>query len=184
MAAESTTLFISVQYLRDNSIINENVDSKVLLPVIRMAQTKYIQQVIGTTLYNKLLADIDATSVTGNYKILIDEYIIPVLVQYSVYESIPYLNYKLRNKSVSKQGSDNSIPADLNELSYLRDNVLQTAQFYAERMSMYICNNTNLFPEFNQSNLDIAPDSQNYFGGYHIPKKYNTKYPISRNYRF
>ena len=34
MASEVKNPFISVQYLRDNSIINDNVDAKVLLPII------------------------------------------------------------------------------------------------------------------------------------------------------
>lgn len=178
MSSESKTLFIGTQYLRDNTIINDNVDAKVLQPIIRSAQTKYIQQTIGTSLYDKMIELVDDANpsnpipvpITGVYKTLLEDYIIPVLMQYSIYEAIPFMNFKFRNKSISKQSSDNSTPADLSELSYIRDNVLQTAQFYSERMSKYLCNNGTLFPEYT-SNDDLNPNTQNYFSGIFIPKR-------------
>lgn len=171
MASETKNPFISVQYLRDNSIINDNVDAKVLLPIIRMAESKYIQQVIGTTLYNKLVTDANSGAISGNYQILLEDYVIPTLVQYSVYEAVPFLNYKVRNKSISKQQSDDSTAADLSELSYLRDNILNTAEFYSEQLIQYL-RTSGLFPEYTTwTNGGIAPQIDGYFNGYHIPKK-------------
>lgn len=179
MAGATKTIFISAQYLRDNSIINDNVDANVLQPLIRMTQDKVIQNTLGTPLYEKMIQLVDAANqslpspvpVTGNYKILLEDYIIPTLVQYSVYEAIPFMNFKFRNKAISKQSSENSTPADLTELYYIRDNILSTAQFYAERMSVYLCNNTNLFPEYHATSNDMTPDPNNSFNGIHIPRK-------------
>lgn len=165
-------LFVGVQYLRDNTIINDNVDAQVLQPIIRMAQYKYIQDAIGTNLYNKLLADINANTLTGNYQILVEQYIIPTLAQYCIVESIPYMNFKFRQKSISKQNSDNSTAAELPELYYLRDNATSTAQFYTERMSRYLQANLALFPEFATyiGNDSMFPNTRSYFNGIHIPK--------------
>lgn len=179
MSGATKTIFIGSQYLRDNSIINDNVDGKVLEPLIRMTQDKVIQNTLGTPLYEKMIQLVDdanpslpsPTPITGDYKILLEDYIIPTLVQYVVYEAIPFLNFKFRNKAISKQGSDNSTPADLTELSYIRDNVLSTAQFYAERMTVYLCRNSNLFPEYHAPTTDLSPDPNNSFNGIHIPRK-------------
>lgn len=171
MASESTITFIGVQFLRENSIINDNVDAQVLGPVIRMAQSKYIQSVIGSSLYNKLISDVQANTVTGNYQILLEDYIIPTLTQYSVYESIPYMTFKFRNKGIQKQNSDNSQPADLTELSYMRDNVKNTAEFYAERMATYLCENSGLFTEYRSGNEDVNANTERYFNGVFIPRR-------------
>jgi hypothetical protein len=171
MAGGTTNIFISAQYLRENSIINDNVDANVLQPIIRTAQDKYIQSNIGTSLYNKLISDVSANTLSGNYILLMEEYIIPILVQYSVYEAVPFMNFKFRNKAISKQSSDNSVPADLQELAYIRDNVLATAQFYCERMIQYLRLNSVLFPEYHTWVGGIAPAVDNYFNGIHIPKK-------------
>lgn len=173
MASESKYLIVGTQYLRDNTIINDNVDAQVLQPIIRAAQTKYIQQVIGDSLYSKIIADIQSNTISGNYKILVDDYIIPVLLQYIVYEAVPFMTFKFRNKSISKQGSDNSTPAELTDLEYLRNNILPTAQFYAERLRNYLCNNSSLFPEYTQYSTDINPNPNNYFNGIHIPRSCN-----------
>lgn len=178
MAGGTTTIFVGTQYLRENTIINDNVDAKVLQPIIRMAQDKYIQQKIGTSLYNKMIQLVIAAdpslptpvAIITPYKELLEQYIIPTLVQFCVYESVPFMNFKFRNKSISKQSSDNATPADLTELYYIRDNVLTTAQFYAERMSNYLCENANLFPDFHLAG-DLQPNSNNSFTGIHIPRR-------------
>ena len=46
--------FISTQYLRDNSPINENVDPKLLKSAIKEAQEIYIRDVIGSGIYDEL----------------------------------------------------------------------------------------------------------------------------------
>lgn len=196
MAAESITTFIDAQYLKDNTILNDNVDEKVLLPIIRSAQAKYIQQVIGTQLTNKLIALVDAfqpiivtpavgtigqpgyipavttpgTPIPPDYYNLLVEYIIPVATQYTIYEAIPFLNFKFRNKGIMKQSSDNAQPSELNELMYLRDNVLNTAQFYAQRMSNFLCKNSNLYPEYSECG-DIEPIKDNYRRSIFTPKR-------------
>lgn len=171
MSAESKVLFIGVSYLRENSIINDNVDSAVLQPIIRLAQTKYLQSILGSSLHDKLISDIVANTVTGNYRILLEEYVIPAMLQYSVYESIPYMTFKFRNKGIQKQNSDNSQPADLTELSYMRDNVKDTCEFYATRIANYLCENSSLFPEYRSGNEDVNANTERYFNGVHIPRR-------------
>lgn len=179
MAGGTITTFINPQYLRDNSILNDNIDAKVLQPIIRQSQDKYIQQTIGTKLYETLIAMVVAanpalmspTPIPTDYIILIEEYIIPVLVQYTVWEAIPFLNYKFRNKAIGTQGSDNTTPATLDEVNFLRDNVLSTAQFYAERMTQYLLFNTSLYPEYLQYTNDLKANTQSYFNGIHIPRR-------------
>lgn len=172
MESEIRNPFISVQYLRNNTIINDNVDAKILLPIIRMAESKYIKEVLGTSLYDKLHQDVSSSSITGVYKTLMDDYVIPVCTQYTVYESIPYGNFKFNNKSISKQGSDNSTAIDLSELTYLRDNVLNTAEFYSQQMIKYLCANSSSFPEYMTFiNGGTVPQKDGYFNGYHIPKR-------------
>ncbi len=210
MAGSPTTTFIDAQYLRDNTIINDNVDSKILMPIIIQSQYKYIQQIIGTSLYNKLITLVNAyvpalitpqvgipgqpgyvpavygapgTPIPTNYATLLYDYIIPVLTQYTIWESIPYMQFKMRNKSISKQSSENSEPASLEELNYLRSNVLSTAEFFAQRMSTYLCESASLYPEYNVCG-DLNPTKQNYNNGIYTPKRYYNSNKYNRGYRY
>lgn len=171
-SGSTKTLFITVQYLKDNTIINDNVDGSLLQPIIKTTHDKYLHPLIGSPLYYALQDKVINNTLTGNYKVLMDDYIIPVLLHYSTYEAVPYFAFKFRNKGVSKQNSDYSEPADLTELSYVRDNIRDTAQFYGERLVDYLCSNSSLFSEYGSiGDGDIAPSSGDYFGGIHIPNR-------------
>lgn len=164
------TLFITTQYLRDNTIINDNVDGNLLQPIIKIAHDKYLHPLIGSPLYYSLQDKVQSGTLTGDYKVLMDQYIVPVLLHYSTYEAVPYFAFKFRNKGISKQNSDYSEPAALDELSFVRDNIRDTAQFYGERLTEYLCANSSLFSEYrNTQNGDISPAKGDYFGGIHIP---------------
>ncbi len=164
------TMFITIQYLRDNTIINENVDGNLLQPIIKTAHDKYVHPLIGSPLYYSLQDKIQSGTLTGNYKTLMDQYIVPVLLHYSTYEAVPFMAFKFRNKGVSKQNSEFSEPADLTELSYVRDNIRDTAQFYGERLTEYLCANSSLFSEYRNTVAgDIPPAQGDYFGGIHVP---------------
>ena len=49
---------------------------------------------------------------------------------------------------------------------YMREIVKNTAEYYATRLVDYLCNNNDLFPEYNtNSNGDLAPTKDTYFSG-------------------
>lgn len=164
------TIFITTQYLKDNTVINSNVDQELLQPYIEIAQDVRIEPILGTDLYNKLKSDIEGSTITGNYKILLDDYVQKCLAQWSLYEGLPFLEYKLTNKSVSKKSSDNSTPSDLDEIKYLRQGIRDIAEYFSQRISDYLCANQSLFPEYtsNSDSDDIHPNSTSYFSGLYL----------------
>ena len=136
---------MSVDYLRDETVINGNVDGEVLEPFIIVAQNLHIEQITGTNLYNKLIADITAGSVTGVYKTLLDDYIQPALLQWSLFECLPFINYNFTNKSISTQDSDNSTAVSLEDVKYLRANIKDVAEYYSTRAIAYLKDNEDSF---------------------------------------
>ena len=167
-------LYISTDYLRKQTIINDNVQGEILESVIKQVQETEIQSLLGTTLYYKLNDIITDGSITGatnsNYKELLDDYILPTLLQYCVWNGSIYLNYKFTNKNISTQKSDDSEPLGLDELKYLRDELRNTAQFYGERLVKQLKSNTDLYPEYTECTPGgIHPDNTAFFSGIFIP---------------
>ena len=141
-------LFFDENFLKENSEIDENVDMKLLNPTIWRCQIQYIQNVLGTKLYDKLLADIQADTLAGNYLILVDEYCAAALQYWVMYEvQIPLL-FKFRDKSVSTKNSNNSTPISTKELSRIENRFKDKAEFFTERVSDYLRANDELFPEY------------------------------------
>lgn len=147
-------LFISETFVKDNSEIDENVDMKLINPTIWYCQKEYIEKTLGTTLYNDLISDVVAGSLSGDNLTLVDDYIADALLFWVKHELQVPLTYKFRNKSVNKNTDPNSQPVGFEEHKYLRDYYKPKAQYFTERLEKYLCANTDLFPLYNTSTED------------------------------
>ena len=85
------TLFISSTRLKKDTALGGSVDDNLIMPYILLAQDMYILPVLGTDLDAKIKADIQAGSLAGNYKTLVETYIQPALVQFSFAELAPFM---------------------------------------------------------------------------------------------
>jgi hypothetical protein len=162
--------FISEQDVKKNTPIDENVDSKLLQAAMRAAQDIYIRDIIGSGLYDKICNDINGAGLAGNYLTLVNSYIAPCLYHLVITQSMLPMTYKMMNKSVSTRTSDNSNPVDMDALVMIERRYNEKANYYAERLRDYLCENNTLFPEYNNpgSGLDtIQPNkAQSLFGGF------------------
>lgn len=167
------TFFLSTQYLKDNTVVNNNVDNELLEPFIITAQNKYIESILGTALFNDIKTNIQNVTISGDNKTLLDDYIQPCLKEWIVYESLPFLNYKLTNKAIATKSSENSEPSELNEVQYLRNNVKDTAEYMSQRLINYLKQQSNdgKFPLYQNPGNDIdtiRPNSSTYFNGIYL----------------
>lgn len=163
--------FISLEFLKKNTMIQENVDSETIRPFIILAQEKYILPILGTSLYNKIATDVIANALTGNYLILMETYLQQVLAWHTMEESISFINFQLTNKSVLTKNSENSTAADKDDIIFLERKIANNASYYSQRMINYLQANYTLFPELTNNKADAAtifPVHTQYFGGIHI----------------
>ena len=172
----SYVLFISEQKLKDSTAINLNVDVDILLPFVREAQKLYVETALGTQLTQKLKNEIIAGTLAGAYKTLVDEYIGDMLPGYSLYHAIPYLRHKVENGNIYNKSSETGTALTTAEAQSFREEVLNTASYYRERLIDYIRNNISSFPEFStNSGADVSPSSENYYSNMKLdmPKQGN-----------
>ena len=168
-------LFISEQKLKDSTAINLNVDVDILLPFVREAQKLYCETAIGTKLSNKLKDLITAGTIgnVGNehYKTLLDEYIGDFLPAYSLWHAIPYLRHKVENGNLYNKVSETGTALSTEEAQSFREEILNTASYYRERLIDYIRNNIALFPEYStNSGADVSPSIENYYSNMNLEK--------------
>ena len=166
----SYVLFISEQKLKDSTAINLNVDVDILLPFVREAQKIYIEPTLGTSLYKKLEAEITAGTLAGAYKTLVDEYIGDCLPGYSLYHSFNYLRHKVENGNIYSKTSETGNALTTAEAQSFREEILNTASYYRERLISYLRNNTSSFPEYTSGNTgaDISPSIENYYSNMNL----------------
>tara|TARA_R110002051_G_scaffold281064_1_gene342695 strand:+ start:257 stop:829 length:573 start_codon:yes stop_codon:yes gene_type:complete len=172
----SYVLFISEAKLKDSTAINLNVDVDILLPFVREAQKLYVETSLGTDLTQKL-KDLIVAGTLGNvgneaYKTLVDDYIGDMLPGFSLYHALPYLRFKVENGNVYSKTSETGTALSTEEAQHFREEVLNTASYYRERMVSYIENNTSNFPEFStNSGSDVNPDPNVYYNGMNLERQ-------------
>jgi len=160
-------LFISEQYIKDNSPINGNVDDKYITSTIYLVQKLYIKKILGTALYNELNTEINAGGVSANNVTLLDDYLQDVLLYYVLAEGIALFTYKIENKSVVKKTSENSSPIDSEEVAMLRDMYKDKAEYFAQQCTNFLCANAtdsvyNAYLNPGSTYDTIIPNKNNY----------------------
>ena len=170
--------FINVQYLKNSTTLQDNIDDDILVPFITKAQDTHLQQTLGTTFYIYLQNEIINGTVSGDDKVLIDTYIQPMLAEWVLYEVLPHINYKLTNKAVSTNNSEWSTSSELAELKYLRQSIRDLAEFYTKRLNVYLCDYSSLFPSYENPDdkENLRKSNKSYFSGLFVPKRRSDKY--------
>ena len=162
-------LFVNEDKLKSSTAINYNVDTAFLLPFLKIAQDKHLQIILGTKLYDKLqndIAGVDGASLTGNYKILVDDYIQDAIIHYALVEALPFISFQIKNGSITQKNSENGTAATRQDVDYLVQKERDSAEFYGQRIVEYLCNDSSLFPEYSQNTgADLNPISNAYYTG-------------------
>lgn len=155
------TLLINRDTLMTLTSLNGNIDSDKVLPFIKVSQDTQIEPILGSKLMDKLKELVDNNNVTGDYQILLEQYVAPCLAHYTVSEFIPFIQYEIANGGVFQHQSENSATPSRQDGSRLADNELNQAQHYGKRLIDYLCANTGKFPELNQNTgSDVRPHTK------------------------
>lgn len=156
----ATQLFINRTDLVRNSIIDGNVDTDKFIQFIKLSQEIDIQQIIGTKMYDGLSAAIPTINLPVNerWKLILDDYIVPMLIWYAQSNYIPFAAYQIKNGGVYKHRSENAETADKSEVDFLVEKARTNAEWYSRRFIDFMCFNQATYPEYtNNVNDDIYP---------------------------
>ena len=161
-------LWITEDYLMENSIISEDTDVKIITPNIIYCQDIYLKPLLGTTLFDEIQAAINAQTYTADQTTLLNDYLKKVLMYYVLHESAPDFKFRFENKGILNKNSNNTQEANLDELRYITARFKVKAEVYAERTTAFLLANPTLYPSYISGNLtldSIQPNLNNYTSG-------------------
>ena len=119
------TLLISIKTLKDFYLVDDNLEDKYLLSNIVKGQDFIIRPLLGETLYDEIIEQIETDSLTGDNKYLLD--LIEKPLAYYVMSEVVYSTaYKLKNQGL-EEGSDSN---RFNELVRVSKKYLLDSQHY------------------------------------------------------
>ena len=162
-------LLIGKADLQAYTALNGNVDTDKIIPFIKIAQDIWVLQYVGTDLMTKIKSDIAAGTLTGNYATLVNTYLKPMLIHFTMVEYLPFAAYSISNKGLYKHSSENAEIVSKEEVDYLVEKEKRIAENYAQRFLDYMVVNQSLFTEYlTNGSGDVFPQSGNYLSNWYI----------------
>lgn len=120
-------LLISEKQIKDNSIIEQNVDAKILSKTIANVQEVVLKPILGSSVYATLIDEAYNKATDSSYVIaepysaLLTDYIQPFLINAVLVEFIVVNNYKVTNKGLLKLRDNLADNVDADELEYAKN---------------------------------------------------------------
>ena len=137
--------WVTQQYLKSFTPINNNVDANDIAPHVDTAQLIYTRELLGKLLYD----DIDTKFKAGTLNTIETE-LFEILKQHIAYRAtetaIPFLSIKIRNKGTVKLRDEYAEPASIEEMKYLRHELKNRAEFFEKRAQEFLCQYAVDFP--------------------------------------
>lgn len=163
-------LLISEQKLKDNTSINDNVDSQELRFCIQQAQQIFLQESLGTNLLEKLYELVETNTIGNagneNYESLLKKYVQPTLISYSYYLGLDNFFVKWVNVGIVQNRNEQGTNIDLKTLQFLKQNAYNQAQFNDQILRRHLVFKSGLYPEYTSGDLNsgqLPPDSDTPF---------------------
>lgn len=141
-------LLILPSVVKDRMALHSNVDDKLIFPEIKAAQDLYIRPLLGSILFDKILADIAAGGLAGQYLFLMQNFIVDALCNYVMSELPEGLNYQFWNKGVTTKTTDNSAALSMSDMYSIVSKFKKRGEHYANCCRLYILQNYAQIPEY------------------------------------
>ena len=174
-------LFISPIEIQQTTIMGGNVDVDSFQFCIDSVQITVIEPLLGTLLYDKIVADFTADTLTGDYLTLFNEFVKPITKYESTAQYINIAQYKLDNGGIFKHAPENAEVVSKDEVQSIASVYHNNAQVYVQRFNKWICRNTITEYKLYQSEVNANKNTQLVGGLWFRNRDYNDDLSGSNN---
>jgi hypothetical protein len=173
--------FSSLQQIKDNTLLDTNIQDKNVLIMQRNAENNFIQETLGTDLYVLLKQNIQGNTLTAKQRTLIESYILPY--EYALIEmlSLDELLIKISD-SIYTSTPPNTIQRTKDELNGQKAHKERSVNTACGFLKNYIMKNIKDFPQYETNDNGGIPAkiTQNYGfycddSDYYDDDRYNTR---------
>jgi len=161
MIANDSVLLVTNDDIFKYTSLNGNTDVDKISPFIKVAQDIEVQEVLGTKLYDKILTDVRASTITGDYETLLLQYVQPMLIHYAMADFLQFHGYEISNAGILRNSPEDTQLPDKAEISTLVKRERDIAETYRHRLISYLTYYPSLFPEYTANQNDGQYPSTN-----------------------
>lgn len=151
-------LIISPAYAKENTVLHYNIDDGYLKPLIDSIQNTFVRPILGSALFDEVLAQIKAGTVSTANETLIKDYIRDALKWEVCHKFTRIGTYKLRNKGAGTKSGDGFTPLGESELVSAKNIFKDNADFYRRKLKLYLQQNGTDYPLYSTppSGMDVV----------------------------
>lgn len=162
-------LFVTPLELVQATLMGGNVDVDKYAPIMENVQDKTIQEMLGTELYDKIIADKIANTITGVYLTILNDFVKPVTKFETCANYITLAPFVLGNAGLFKNQPDKAIQVEKEEKESLSQWHHAIAEMHKNRFLKWINLNSASVTEYKtiQDEVD-ASKSQNLNTGWYF----------------
>lgn len=153
----ASVLFVSVDNILEDGIFSKNIDPQYLKQGIEWTQDNFLQQICGTDLYNELQTQASTVpnTLTPANETLLNDYLIPCLIQRVKYDALMYIYVKVTNKSVMTKASDVGTPVDVTVYKMMQSKFDGQSIQLGNTAIKYLIQNRSDFPLYTNGNVEL-----------------------------
>jgi len=151
--------FLDAKNWENYGFINSNIDTNKLKPIILRTQKLRIEPILGTTLFDKLQADVEGASVSGIYKTLLDDYVLDCLIAYCDWSYSFHGRNQMTNKTVGANNDQYISSNPVSENNDLRDQLIKEAKQFERKLIGWLQDNRTDIPEYCNTEADKCHQS-------------------------
>lgn len=161
---------LSINKLKEIAPITQALANQqdLIMPFVEFAETAHLKQdILGEALYDDIINDIEAGTLSGNNQTLVETYLYNLSAWYSYFEASPFIAYRAEAKGLTKKFSDNSQALERSEIQDYKQSVLDKALFWRRATQKYLENQKANFPLWRtQYHSSTNNNDCNGYGGY------------------
>ena len=159
--------FVSPGRIKRDTALGSTVDEDVIRPYIQVAQDRHIWPALGSALYDRLRAAVKGGAgvppLTADESTLLNDFIQPCLTQFVFMELAYVMRLRFSNNSITIANSEVGTSASIADIKLVKEQTESIATFYRERLVTYLCDKSELYPEYRANNgFQLDPSSRNY----------------------
>ena len=151
---------VSENYVLDKTLLDRNLLSQNLKPAMILAQKVNLTEVLGDKLVEKIYTEIQNGILSGDYKHLVDEYLVDLVTYWSLYYSATNLLTKFSNRGLQQESSENSSSSDLSVYRTLKSEYKNLSEYFSQRCNKWVFKNRSKFPEYEICSSDGEQPAQ------------------------
>lgn len=135
-------LLITPQQVIAKTPFNGNIDYDKLVPCIEDAQVTDLEPLLGQILFDKILDDFEAQTLTGLYLELYNKFIVDYLIRAAAKNYFLIGAYQIANGGIYKHSAENAETISKEEVDYMMVQQRSKMEVYGTRMKRWLSYNS------------------------------------------